>query len=795
MAFVSSSKVESTETYGSQIAPLAPMTATEKEPEREAGIDIDVNNNGMRRDKANERDEGTTDNIFRRVPPQLEMVQLEEQIRELNRRVKEDREQQIMLERALKELQRPIGMPELNLANWYESQPTHHYDEDSNNLPTSQRIFMEDDEGFELMRTHRRKMIHTYRIQLDTLDTTQPESRAVQTYLEILDEELRLMNRVRDEREEFHSRFRTIYRPRISRRSSSEHSTKSMAGSTVDALAPPAQGVILTPPTYTIANLNYVEWAAFKAIQSMAEKESFAIDVLRGKPDVTFVIEQYYYPRQSFRRGKEDKLEAEFKAGVPWKTQYLKNMIRPLPGQAPLPERIRIHSKQILKILSKIHGDSLSRNDSLVVIIRPFRALTYYHDRIREYLQSLESKFGTRGRQGGSVEQRSNSDVTSNHLEPKDRGDSTKAASTNTTGDVEGQCKDALEEQTLKSRGRVEEVQKDEEDEKGEGVEKDEEEIEKEDLDTTSAIALQQLRCLNHFIDREIQAKLNYLASDRCKTVPFTDLWYLFSPGDEVVEQGRRQAYRVVSVTSTGHKVIPSWPKWDKSSTTSDETLIILKCVYIDFDGKQLGPVVRTVAIPRYDGEKAVNSLEVYPLRFAENPNSTAKDGFRRLLIARGRRFLDVAKVKHMHYNGLALEIRDEVDSQVVIDFEEAFSSSKDNVDANNKDWKITFVSLLERPTNKETAEEKEICVYECCRDEVVHQDDYVEKNRNKEYIGTLIPEDRNMEPSIAVYPRALQLTKSPDDAVTKDELIIMSYRVFGFVLRSRKWGKPHRCN
>ncbi|KAK3363789.1 hypothetical protein B0T25DRAFT_562772 [Lasiosphaeria hispida] len=57
------------------------------------------------------------------------------------------------------------------------------------------------------------------------------------------------------------------------------------------------------------------------------------------------------------------------------------------------------------------------------------------------------------------------------------------------------------------------------------------------------------------------------------QTVSFTDIWYLFKPGDEVMNQSRRQAYRVVDVASVGHKVISPWRNYyDKSEAKSDET-------------------------------------------------------------------------------------------------------------------------------------------------------------------------------------------------------------------------------
>jgi hypothetical protein len=255
----------------------------------------------------------------------------------------------------------------------------------------------------------------------------------------------------------------------------------------------------------------------------------------------------------------------------------------------------------------------------------------------------------------------------------------------------------------------------------------------------------------------------------------------LFKLGDEVIDQSRKQAYRVIGVTSVGHKVIPPWRNYNKS-TTDEETPVSLHCVFVDFDGRQLGPVSKTFHIARFEGEKHVTSLNVYPLRYAE-ASGNSKETFRQKLIARGTMFLDVAGVKHMHYNGLTLDTRDEVDSQVVIDFEEAF------VAKGNSDWRPTVEQLIGTSTGETIDDEP--CAAECCRNENIHKDTDVETKRNRDYIASLIPEDRNKYPSVAIYPRLLKDTRSPDNDVIEDELVVMSYRVFGFVLRSRKWGKP----
>jgi hypothetical protein len=71
----------------------------------------------------------------------------------------------------------------------------------------------------------------------------------------------------------------------------------------------------------------------------------------------------------------------------------------------------------------------------------------------------------------------------------------------------------------------------------------------------------------------------------------------------------------------------------------------------------------------------------------------------------------------------------------------------------------------------------------------------YIDEKQRTEYIDSLLPkgEHGDQQPSIAIIPRQLKdLRTGPDKslAVTTDELLIMAYRVFGFVLRTRKWGR-----
>ncbi|UKZ45950.1 hypothetical protein TrVGV298_000145 [Trichoderma virens] len=258
----------------------------------------------------------------------------------------------------------------------------------------------------------------------------------------------------------------------------------------------------------------------------------------------------------------------------------------------------------------------------------------------------------------------------------------------------------------------------------------------------------------------------------------------------EVIGSDGKQAYRVISVTSAKHRVASPFN---------------ITCIYIDFDGKNIGPVTKIFDFKRFDGEKEVTLLEVYPLHLHPVKQSDFDDStwaeieplppsqrYRHKLIRRGAMFLEVAAVKHMYYAGPTLEVRDDVEGQVVIDFETAFSVE----DETQKQWKPVLQPLIGNPSVEEDDEAMEArCRGRCCEGDVVYDDMYIDDQQKTEYLDSLLPKMTalNEQPSIAIFPRSLkELQAGTEDFpyVTDEELVIMSYRVFGFVLRNRKWAK-----
>lgn len=112
----------------------------------------------------------------------------------------------------------------------------------------------------------------------------------------------------------------------------------------------------------------------------------------------------------------------------------------------------------------------------------------------------------------------------------------------------------------------------------------------------------------------------------------------------------------------------------------------------------------------------------------------------RKKLIERGEMFAEVAGVKHMYYTGLTVdEPRDEVESQVVIDFEEAFATEY------NREWRPNITAIVNFVRNPEEDDEGTLgCQTDCCWRENIDDGCYVESERSEKFIGDLIAEMEN---------------------------------------------------
>jgi hypothetical protein len=520
------------------------------------------------------------------------------------------------------------------------------------------------------------------------------------------------------------------------------------------------------------AMINPVEWAQFKSTRFESEADSYAIDILIGEPIINLDHRGYWPSRLTeFPRKAET-------------TQEKKGTARPvIKAGTALPERLRIHSRQLIKVLSMIHGEAFDGDN--VVLLRPFRVLLHYNTEIRDWEAKLQNKF-------------TKNNTAAVEASLVDQNDVEEAPTMSGSKDSGADAMDGTSLQVQTDEQRQDEVVKDDHD--------DNKDKQAED-DSNSLVALEHMKILLSFMNTDLRTKITSLRGDSvsCDKVVFSDLWHLYHPGDYVIGNDGKQAYRILRIESCPHRVDTLEDSWfyrsrrNKEEEEEKPKPLNITCVYLDFDGDQLGPVSRVFPIEKFEGERAITSLDIYPLQFYKlrqsqqinpskpfNPNQDP----RKYLIDRGRKFLRVCAVnpgafEPMYYTGPALEPRDTVESQVVVDFEAALAVDKQQI------WKPKL-ELLIMPISDEEKDnakaEKAKCRQECCEGENVHDDSYVERRMNDQFMRQLLPTSREELPSIVVLPRALD-TKDPEVGLSEDDLTIMSYRVFGFVLRNRTWG------
>lgn len=248
---------------------------------------------------------------------------------------------------------------------------------------------------------------------------------------------------------------------------------------------------------------------------------------------------------------------------------------------------VEIHSMHLIMILARIHGSDLifeeSDNNTSLVLPRPFRLLSYYDEQIRDW----------------------HSKLVHDHSAPKSSIEGSNTDANQTESSAETPKPDADPEDT---------------DQQSDSQPKEEAAVGDPQGWSTSTTALEHLPCLLEFMDTYITWKRAYLNSSTCSNIAFSDIWHLFKPGDFVISNDHKQAYRVINVYSTPHKGTDRWSYVYTSERENEEPRaqsdISIDCVYNHYDGKKFGPVLKNFKIRRFEGEGLVTTLDIYPFRF-----------------------------------------------------------------------------------------------------------------------------------------------------------------------------------
>ncbi|KAI0547033.1 hypothetical protein F4679DRAFT_555588 [Xylaria curta] len=412
----------------------------------------------------------------------------------------------------------------------------------------------------------------------------------------------------------------------------------------------------------TIPQPRKVNFEGFKNRFS-EDEDIYALDVLVAGGDLMDDIHREMVTRKAkVRNGKRGGGQA----------QIPKASIRPKEGGWI--QRVRIQSEPIISHLSKAVGESWPRSTP-VTFRRPFMVLIYFHDRMKEALAELESKWADEERQ-------------------------------------------QLEEKAVSKASKKDEKASED------GVDDNDDSGDPADPIADSVEALRDMRCYVKFVNDEILPLTKRFDGTDRRSVHFDDLWLLFNVGDLVWASGAMASAAPGSRTAGMYQ--PLWrvytlnepndafkyPKLDSAAKpqqpnedndddedSSTDNKFKIWAYYIDHDGVSYGAVKHGFTISRYSGEREITDLPCYPIRFDKDSDTHIAE-----LTAQGKKFELYLERNHLIHDGWTLISKPDgepmdgkpdafgtqrrlqpeyIDSHVIVDLAEAFHDMAD--------WKPTF--------------------------------------------------------------------------------------------------------
>jgi len=138
------------------------------------------------------------------------------------------------------------------------------------------------------------------------------------------------------------------------------------------------------------------------------------------------------------------------------------------------------------------------------------------------------------------------------------------------------------------------------------------------------------IKLMDELFGNTVESVTRLLAEEM---ISYEHAWTLFPKGTLVYSrvQDQDRLYDVVHTSAT-------------SSTMS------ITCRFFRFDGSQFGSSETILRMPKFAGNSAISSLEVYPFKFHN------KKSLEMQLVERGRRVTDFQGICYKEYHGIALE-------------------------------------------------------------------------------------------------------------------------------------------
>ncbi|KAI1860207.1 hypothetical protein JX265_010131 [Neoarthrinium moseri] len=459
--------------------------------------------------------------------------------------------------------------------------------------------------------------------------------------------------------------------------------------------------------------------------------------------------------------------------------------------------RVRIQSQPVLGHLTSLLNESFKRSTPRT-FVRPFKALVYFQPKMKAILSTLEEKWG-------DVEELG--DVSGKGTDCPDDIDVIEKPNHSSAS--------MLEDENGNENQTIEDGDDDDDNKSIQSVDSNADDIENV-MDGTEA--LRDMRCYVEFVDKEIMPLYHQFDGNAAPKVKFDDLWALFRVGDLIYmpaasESGGRyhEVWRIYRVKTP--EVDTSYPEsgWEFFADEFQETKsdrFKIYAYYIDHDGTGFGAVRHTFEIETFPGERAVDSLEVFPIRYWEDHENVLHS-----LKAQGRsfqKFLE-ASDRHQSYSAWTLTrnppndsefedeevgeiLRDEkgdmmrhpefVESDVIVDMTEAYQR--------NPDWRPQFHSPSLTKSIRCNAEEDSMAVqqwFDGARNrlafsspEMVQTLDGVETWQRRENL--------NLDQFLRQRVRGTRhYEKDPSALSLRDEdLVLLPKRMFAYALRERRF-------
>lgn len=457
--------------------------------------------------------------------------------------------------------------------------------------------------------------------------------------------------------------------------------------------------------------------------------------------------------------------------------------------------RVRIQSQPVLGHLTSLLNDTEQRSTPRT-FLRPFKSLVYFQPKMKEILATLEEKWAD--------------------VEDLDEGSSDEKGGDSTPEEPEF-IEPPVEEKEPSTGEQSGE-------QSGEGNEYDDDDAASvlsvdsnaEDLDgiMDSVEALRDMRCYVKFVDEEIMPQYKQYDGTSAERVKFDDLWSLFRVGDLICMPAAGETagryhevwriYRIELPTPEPGYPSSGWEFFmDELQQNNKKETFNIFAYYIDHDGTNLGAVRHTFNISSFPGERLIESLEVFPIRYRHDHQQVLAS-----LKDQGRQFQKFLTDRHQSYNAWTLTrnppfdttdaedeiLRDEngeymrhpefVESDVIVDMAEAYQK--------NPDWRPTFHRVTPNKSARCNAVDDDMKIQHWLdggrqslaysQAEIVQTEDGVEMRQRREnlVVDTFLKQRLKGVRRYEAQPQAFELRD--------EDLVLLPKRMFAYALRERRF-------